>query len=102
MRHRGCHALAAEAVERPYKQQTKLASRGASEHRCELLSVLDALAALLVFDVFAHHWIAHTLAPCTQLQELVVRGLPLIVGRYPGIDCNRANIIRGYSCNPAF
>jgi hypothetical protein len=53
MRNRGCHSLAAEAVERPDEQNVELAPRSAGEHRCERLSVLDALAALLVFDVFA-------------------------------------------------
>src|ERR1700731_2467048 len=99
MPDRSRHALSAEAVERPYEQQVELASCSAGKHRCELLSVLGALAALLVLDVFAHYWVAHTLAPCTQLQELVVGGLPLIVGRSPGIDCNT---ICKSVCNPSF
>src|SRR5712671_6253032 len=102
MPDRGRHALTAEAVEGPYKQEVELASCCAGEHRCELLSVLGTLATILVLDVLAHDWVAHPLAPCTQLQQLVVGGLPLIVRRNPGINGNRANTICGYSCNPAF
>ena len=47
VRDRGCYAFAAEAVERPYEQEVELASRGALEHRTELFSVLDTLAAIL-------------------------------------------------------
>jgi hypothetical protein len=83
MDNRGCHSLAAETVERPYEQEVELASCCAGEHRRELLSVLDALAAILVFDVFADDRVAHARAPCPQLQELVVGGLPPVVGRYP-------------------
>src|SRR5258707_7994085 len=94
------HTLAAEAVERPDEQNVELAPRGVGEHRCELLSVLDALAAILVLNVFTDERVAHTLAPCTQLQELVLRVLPLIVRRHPGINGNRANTICSSSCNP--
>src|SRR5882757_1209932 len=79
MRDRGCHALAAEAIERPYQQEVKLASCCAGEHHGELLSALGAFAAILVLNVFTDERVAHTLAPCTELQELVLRVLPLIV-----------------------
>src|ERR1700719_3603746 len=86
--HRSSHALATEAVERPYEQEVELASCRVRKHCGELLSVLDALATVLVFDVFAGDGVAHALAPCAQLQELVVGGLPLILGGYPRINCN--------------
>src|SRR5580658_6203593 len=80
------HPFPAEPIERPDQQQVELASRGAGKHRTELPPVFDALAAILVLDVLALDGIAHTAAPCTELPELVLRVLPFVVCRNPGVD----------------
>src|SRR5260370_18081743 len=80
------HTLTTEAVERPYEEKVELPPRSIGEHRCELLSVLDALAAILVFDVFADDRVAHARAPCTQRPDLVLRVLPLTSRRNPALN----------------
>src|SRR5215469_8583174 len=86
MRDRGRHAFAAETVERPDEQQVELASRSADKHCCELLSVFGASATILVLDVFVDDRVAHTPAPLAELPKLVLRILPFIVRRDPGVD----------------
>jgi hypothetical protein len=87
---RGGHVFTAEAVEGPYEQEVELASCGTGEHRSELLSIFDALATILVLEVFADDRVAQAGTPSPQLQELVFRVLPPIVRRHSGVN--------GYPC----
>src|SRR5215472_3299670 len=88
VRDRGRHAFATETIERPYEQEVELASRCAGKHRTELLSVLDALTAILMLDVFADDRIAHARAPITELPQLVFGILPFVVCRDAGVYRN--------------
>jgi hypothetical protein len=45
--------------------------------RAGMLSVLGALATILVLDVLTDEQVAHASAPCAQLQELVFGCFPL-------------------------
>jgi hypothetical protein len=80
------HALSAEAIKRPDKQDVEFSLRCGCEEPPELLALVGALAAALVIDVFAHNDVAHTVTPCSQLDELVLWVLALIVGGDPGVD----------------
>src|SRR6516162_10405224 len=87
MHDRSRHAFAAETVERPYEQEIEIAPRTIRKHLGQLPAVFDAFAAL-VLDILAHYRIAHALAPLAELPQLVLRILPFVVGRNPGVDCN--------------
>ena len=80
------HAFPAEPIERPDQQQIEFAPCGAGKHRAEPLPVFDALAAILVLDVFALDGVAHPTAPFAQLPKLVLRILSFVVRRNPGVD----------------
>ena len=98
---RSRHPLAAEAVERPSEQQVELAPRGAGEHRRELFSVLDALAAILVFDVFPDSRVAHAAHQARSYRSWFSWVLPRIVRRHPGVNGYPATPFTPHSATPS-
>lgn len=84
------HALPAEAVERPEEHQVELATRRACEKLREGLAVSLALGAALVLHVLVLELVPGALAPGAQLDKLVLRILPFVVGRHSGVDGDAA------------
>ena len=88
MSDRGRHSLTAEAIEGPYKQQVEISTGGITEKQCELPAVIRPFATALMLDIFADNDMAHSLAPRSELAQLVFRVLALIVRRHSGVDGN--------------
>src|SRR6516164_4572834 len=80
------HALSAEAIQRPEQHAIELAATCILEQGRELLAALGTLTSTLLINILGDDVMAGIGAPCTQLRQLVLGVLPLIVGAHATVE----------------